>query len=152
VRAARTVVVLVGPIAVLLAVLQTDAVAANAGASVLSVTDCGSISVGPGSAGSGGKAAGALCLLRAYRSNCHPAVYSVSMFGIDTIARDSFRLVRMGGRCRIDVATSFRVVPQKPHPVASGQCSTLARRGTDVVAYGCVGKGLSASISLTGKR
>jgi hypothetical protein len=140
-----------GAIAIVLALVMADAFAMNADAAVLSVINCGSTTVGP-SAIAPGKTAGALCLLHAYRSNCRSAVYSLSTFGIDTIARDNFRLVRLRGICRINVTTSFRVVPQKPHAVASGQCSTLTQRGTEIVASDCVGKGLPASISLTGKR
>jgi hypothetical protein len=131
-----------------LAFVTADASAINT-ASRGSVIHCGSTTVGPTVIPSG-KAGGALCLLRAYRSNCQPAVYSLSMFGIDTITRDNFRVVKELGRCRINVATSFRVVPQKPRPGMSGQCSMLTKRGADIVASGCVGKGLPASISLTG--
>lgn len=94
---------------------------------------------------------GAVCLLHAYRQHCRAAVYELSVFGIDTIARDEFRLVSDGGNCRIRVATSFTVVPQKPRPQGSGECSSLSVRGSDVVAAGCVGSGLPRSFSLTGK-
>jgi hypothetical protein len=90
--------------------------------------------------------------LHAYQSNCRPAVYSISRFGVDTIARDTFRLVQAQGHCRINVTATFRVVPQDPHAVGSGQCSTLVRLGTDIVARRCTGKGLPASISLTGSQ
>jgi hypothetical protein len=130
------------------AAVQAHATRAHAAAPA--VTDCGSATVGPTAIG--GKSGGALCLWHAYRSNCQPAVYRLSRFGIDTIARDTFRLVRARGHCRIAVTASFSVVPQKPHPVGSGRCSALVRVGTDVVAKRCVGKGLPASISLDGAR
>jgi hypothetical protein len=127
------------------------ALAVTAGASTPSILNCGSLTEGPTALAprSGG---GAACLLHAYRQQCRPAVYKLSAFGIDTIARDDFRLVTSSGRCRVRVTTSFTVVPQKPHPQGSGECSTLATRGTDVVASGCVGTGLPSSFSLTGKR
>ncbi len=113
--------------------------------------DCGSLSTGPTTL-SPAKRAGAECLLRAYRLHCRPAVYELSSFGIDTIARDSFRLADgNNGRCSIKVATSFTVVPRKPRPEGSGECSKLDARGTDIVASGCVGTGLPTSFSLTGK-
>jgi hypothetical protein len=90
-------------------------------------------------------------LLNADRQHCRAAVYELSIFGIDTIARDEFRLVTDGGICRIKVATSFTVVPQKPRRGGSGECSSLSARGSDVVASACVGSGLPRSFSLTGK-
>jgi hypothetical protein len=93
-----------------------------------------------------------VCLLHAYQQHCRPAAYELSIFGIDTVARDDFHLVNQNGGCRVQVTTSFTVVPQKPRPQSHGQCSNLAKRGTDVIADGCTGTGLPRSISLTGKR
>jgi len=126
------------------------ALATNAGATK-TLLQCRSLTTGP-TALPGGGSAGALCLLHAYRQNCRPAVYELSMFGVDTIARDTFRVVSESGRCRVQVTTSFTVVPQKPRAQGSGRCSVLDARGTDVVAGGCVGVGLPRSISLTGRR
>jgi hypothetical protein len=112
---------------------------------------CESLTTGPTALPSGGSS-GALCLLHAYRQHCRPAVYELSTFGVDTIARDDFRLVLGGGRCRVQVVTTFRVVPQKARPQGSGHCSVLDLQGADVVARGCVGAGLPSSLSLTGKR
>ena len=150
VRVAGTVGLFFATTIAVLASVSADALATNTGVARLSVIQCGSTSVGPTAIPSG-KTDGALCLLRAYRSNCETAVYSFSTFGVDTIARDTFRVVKERGQCRVNVVTSFRVVPQKPRPGMSGQCSKLAKRGADVVASGCVGKGLPALISLTGK-
>jgi hypothetical protein len=137
-------------IAVMLAAGCAGSLAMGTGAAMSSVLDCGSLSAGT-TVLSPGKGGGAACLLRAYQQHCRPAVYELSMFGVDTIARENFRLVRERGGCRIKVATSFTVVPQKPRPGARGECSTLRARGTDVVAGGCVGSGLPRSFSLTGK-
>ena len=149
-RVAGAAALFVATTVAVLAFATADAPAVNLGAARLSVIQCGSITVGPTAIPSG-KTGGALCLLHAYRSHCEPALYGLSTFGVDTIARDIFRVVEVQGRCRINVVTSFRVVPQKPRPGVSGRCSMLAERGADVVATGCVGKGLPASISLTGK-
>ena len=138
------------PIATLLAV-AAGALAGSGGAATRSVLDCGSMAVGPTGLPAGRGISGAVCLLHAYRRHCRAAVYELSEFGIDTIARDEFRLVSVGGSCRIKVATSFTVVPQKPRSQRSGECSSLSVRGSDVVAGGCVGSGLPRSFSLTGK-
>jgi hypothetical protein len=137
------------PVAILL--VAAGALAVGTHAATPAVLDCGSLTVGPNVL-SPGKRAGAACLLHAYQQRCRPAVYVLSMFGVDTIARDTFRLVSVRGRCRVTVATSFTVVPQKPHRAGSGECSTLTARGTDVVAGRCVGAGLPGSFSLTGRR
>jgi hypothetical protein len=126
------------------------ALATGVGARTPSVLNCGSLSTGP-TAFSPGKTGGPECLLRAYAQHCRPAVYELSRFGIDTIARDNFRLVMDSGRCRIKVATSFTVVPQKPRPQGSGACSNLSARGKDIIASGCVGSDLQSFFSLTGK-
>jgi hypothetical protein len=78
-------------------------------------------------------------------------VYELSTFGVDTIGRDTFR-TQAGKGCTIAVATSFTVVPQRPHTTGSGTCSSLRTVGGDVVAAGCVGGGLPRSLSLTGRR
>jgi hypothetical protein len=76
----------------------------------------------------------------------------LSSFGVDTIGTDTFRTVRRAGSCQIRVTMSFHVVPQSPRQTGSGYCRTLRRQGTDVVAGGCSGIGLPASLSLTGRR
>jgi hypothetical protein len=125
--------------------------ATSAGATTPTLLRCGSLTTGPTALPSGGSR-GALCLLRAYRQHCRPAVYELATFGIDTIARDDFRVVGERGRCRVQVTTTFTVVPQKPRRQGSGLCSVLDLQGTDVVASGCLGAGLPESLSLTGKR
>ena len=63
---------------------------------------------------------------------------------------EHFRIVvHHNGRCELEVTSSFRVVPQPPHSTGRGFCLTLRRRGINVVANGCTGGGLPASISLT---
>ena len=79
-------------------------------------------------------------------------MYELSIFGVDTIARDEFRLVMLDGACRVKVTASFTVVPQRPRPQGSGECRWVAMRGSDVIAGGCTGSGLPSTISLTGKR
>jgi hypothetical protein len=112
-------------------------------------TACGSLSLGPGSVHhSTGQ--GARCMLLAYQSHCHPARYQVAVFGVDTVATRSFSVNARTGRCGIDVTTSFRVVPQPPRVTGLGRCRALRRTGSDVVAVGCRGGGLPATISLTG--
>jgi hypothetical protein len=131
----------------LLAVLAALALPATAGAAGRS---CGSLTVsgtGTVTAHAGG---GAACFLAAFR-NCTRASYELSRFGVDTIARTSFGIVKRDGRCQVTVATSLRVVPQKPRASGSGDCTGLSRRGTDVVATGCRGAGLTGTISLTGR-
>jgi hypothetical protein len=139
-------------VSITLVVVGTAAVVAlGAVAARPPVLDCGSISVGP-TALRPGTSSGAACLLRAYRQHCRPAVFELSIFGVDTIARDGFRLVMLDGACGVKVTTSFTVVPQKPRPQGSGECRTLAMRGSDVIAGGCTGSGLPSTISLTGRR
>ena len=121
------------------------------GADAAAVVNCGSLTVGP-TALPTGKTGGAVCLLHAYQQHCRPSVYELSRFGVDTIARDDFRVVSTNGRCRINVTNSFIVVPQKPHLVGSGGCSSLIAFGTDVIARGCIGSGLQSAYSLTGRR
>ena len=128
------------------------ALVGSGGAATPSALDCGSMSVGPTALPAGKRIGGATCLLRAYRQQCRAAVYELSIFGVDTIARDEFRLVSDGASCRIGVATSFTVVPQKPRPQGNGECSSLSVSGSNVVAGGCVGSGLPRTISLIGRR
>jgi hypothetical protein len=110
------------------------------------VENCGSLSVGPGG-DERGATAGAKCLLRAYQQHCRVAVYILSLFGVDTIASDRFRLVREAGRCLVDVTISFRVVPQ-PARAHNGVCHTLALKSTHVVAGRCTGTNIPSSLVL----
>ena len=120
-------------------------VAAGAGAS--RAQTCPPRSIGPGALLRGGTA-GATCLLHAYQHGCTSARYTLSSFGVDTIATLRFTLVRRGGKCAIAVTRSFRIVPQKPRVTAAGTCKTLRKTATDIVAAGCSG-GLSPTTSLT---
>jgi hypothetical protein len=108
---------------------------------------CGTLSIGPGSL-KRGSAAGPACLLQAYRS-CRPATFTLSSFGVDTIAKDVFRVVRTPGSCRVTVAGSLEVVPQQPH-LFHATCQRIQRVANDIVATGCTGK-LPATVSLTGR-
>ncbi len=140
----------VAPVAVvLLAALALAACGGTAAAGA--ATNCGSLSAGPGALTRGDRG-GPACLLRAYRNHCAAATYRLSTFGVDTIATDDFRLVSQAGGCRVDVAISFRVVPQPQRPPLHGVCTSLAARGNDVVASGCTGGNLPPAISLTGRR
>lgn len=131
----------------LVAAAAALAFAANAGASGTSA--CAPRSIGPGSLVRG-STAGAQCLLRAYRNGCASATYELSSFGVDTVATLRFQLVRRSGNCAIDVTRSFRVVPQKPRTTAAGRCTSLRRTAaSDIVAAGCRGKGIAATMSLT---
>ena len=118
--------------------------AATAGANTKA---CGSLSLGLGSLTRDSSQA-ASCLLRAFQF-CQPARYQLSTLGVDTIVVRNFNVVRRNGRCEVAVKSSFRVIPQPPHPTSRGYCRMLRRRGTDIVATGCTGGGLPASISLT---
>ena len=132
--------------------LATAAGQVALGAAATGVIDCGSLTVGPTALPTGKNGGGASCLLHAYQQRCRAAVYELSSFGVDTIARDDFRVVSTNGRCRVNVTSSFTVVPRKPHLVGSGGCSSLNAVGGDVIARGCVGGGLESSFSLTGRR
>jgi hypothetical protein len=132
-------------------VAAAAAPAVNAGAAAPAVLRCAPATVQAGRLSPAGRG-GASCLLRAYRQHCRPAVYVLSTFGVDTIARDTFRVVSIEGRCRVEVATRLTVVPQKPRPGGTGRCTSLAARGADIVATGCTGGGLQPSVSLTGLR
>jgi hypothetical protein len=132
-------------LALLAAALLAGVVVATAPAAT--PRNCGTYSVGPGSLRHG-NASGAGCLLRAYRT-CHAATFTLSSFGVDTIARDVFHVVRASVICRVDVTASLEVVPQSPHRF-SGTCRRVRRAAGDIVAGGCTG-GLPATISLTGR-
>jgi len=119
--------------------------AAGAGAS--RAQTCPPRSIGPGALLRGGTA-GATCLLHAYQHGCTSARYTLSSFGVDTVATLRFTLVRRNGKCAIAVTRSLRVVPQKPRVTAAGTCKTLRKTATDIVAAGCSG-GLSPTTSLT---
>jgi hypothetical protein len=82
---------------------------------------------------------------------CDAARYSLSSFGVDTIATTSFSIARRGTGCGISVARTFEVVPQRPRQSGGGTCAAIARRAGDIVATGCRGSGLADVISLTGK-
>jgi hypothetical protein len=129
--------------------IATAAVAAVTGSARATVTpSCGALSIGPGAVTHGSTRAAA-CLLHAFQQHCRPASYRLSTFGVDTIAVDDFRVAATAGRCRITVATSFRVVPNRVRPGAVGVCASLVSRGVDIVATGCKVDGLPAVISLT---
>jgi hypothetical protein len=130
--------------------LATAAIAAaaatQAGRATTSVLNCGSSSIGPGGT-EHGATTGSRCLLRAYVQHCQPAVYGLSLFGIDTIANDRFRLERLNGRCLVSVTISFRVVPQ-PARQHTGVCRTLTLTSRHVVAARCTGPSIPATIVL----
>lgn len=109
---------------------------------------CGVRHAGP-DVPAGATDAGALCLLRAFEGGCRSASYQLSLFGIDTIASDTFSLHSRAGRCSVGVVASFEVVPSHKR-VSSGLCTTLQRHAGDIVAAGCTGVGLPHQISLTG--
>jgi hypothetical protein len=113
------------------------------------LTSCGTSSIGPGAIVHPSRAGGARCFLAAYRDNCRPATFQLSMFGVDTVATRDFRVVRSAAGCRVSVTTSFRVVPQPAHVTGTGTCRRLRSIGTNVVADACTGRGVPARISLT---
>jgi hypothetical protein len=120
------------------------------GAHGATVKSCGSRTVagtGTVTASSGG---GPACLLAAYRA-CTPATYTLSLFGVDTIARTAFVVRKDGNGCTVAIGQSLTVVPQKPRPDGTGTCKAIASRSSDIVATGCRGTGLAATISLTGR-
>jgi hypothetical protein len=97
---------------------------------------------------------GASCLLAAFAA-CTPAVYELSSFGIDTIDRSRFTVTPSRAPshgCFVAVASSFQVVPQPARAAPAGRCTALARHGGEIVATGCRGGDLAATISLTGPR
>jgi hypothetical protein len=124
--------------------------AAHAGAA-RTTHSCGGLTVsaaGPVTTSNGG---GPACFLKAF-TTCTPASFELSRFGVDTVARTSFGILRNGKTCEVTVKLSFQVVPQKARASGGGTCGGLVRRGTDVVATGCHGTGLTRTISLTGRR
>ena len=88
--------------------------------------------------------------MSAFRS-CAPAVYQLSSFGVDTVGRSTFMVVRSAGRCGVTVATTFKVVPQPAKPPRVGRCAAIVRVGSDIAATGGGGAGLAATESLTGR-
>ena len=109
--------------------------------------NCGTLSIGPGSLHRGDSSSPS-CLLQAYR-HCRPATFTLSSFGVDTIAKDVFRVGRSGVICQVSVLTSFEVVPQHPH-LSHASCRRVQRLAGDIVATGCTGS-LPPTISLTGR-
>jgi hypothetical protein len=134
----------------LFASLAVAWVTATGGAGGEAVRSCGTLTVGPTAIKTGGTAAGPPCMLAAFE-RCDDARYSLSSFGVDTIATTSFSIARHGTGCVVSVARTFEVVPQRPRQSGGGTCATIARRGGDIVATGCRGSGLADAISLTGK-
>lgn len=132
----------------LVAVIAALAGVAAAGAAVPGPRACGSMSIGPGALKRGSTKA-AECLLRRYEQQCRPAVYELSMFGVDTVETERFQVGHVNGRCEIAVTRAFSVVPQKPRVTAHGHCRTLRQSAANVVAGGCSGSGLEATVSLT---
>ena len=126
-------------IAVVLAATTT------AGASP-TVRNCGTLTLGP-TARQHGSTSGSLCFFRAFTQRCTPATYSLMSFGVDTVAADTFALVRRGSQCRITVSISFRVVPERPQ-VHRGRCTLLRREHNDVIALGCFGPEIPKTINL----
>ena len=118
-----------------------------AGATAGKTLNCGVRSIGPGSLLRGGTS-GAACLLRAFQQSCKAADYRLSLFGVDTVNTEDFRVGLRGGRCGVDVTTSFRVVPQQPHVTSTRHCAIVRRSGGDIVAGRCNG-GPPATVSLT---
>jgi hypothetical protein len=136
----------IGVMCVLLAAcVVTAAGAAHPARVAATVKNCGTLSVGPGGT-EHGTTAGARCLLRAYQQQCQAAVYTLSSFGVDTVATQRFRVAHASGHCVVDVTVSFRVVPQPAHQ-QTGVCRTLALKATHVVAARCTGE-IPASIVL----
>ena len=125
-------------------------VTATGGAGAGVVRSCGTLTVGPTAIKTGGAGAGAPCMLAAFE-RCDAARYSLSSFGVDTIATTAFSIAKRGTGCSVSVARTFEVVPQRPRPSAGGTCAAIARRAGDIVATGCRGPGLAEAISLTGK-
>jgi hypothetical protein len=125
------------------AILAATAATASAGV----VHDCGSLSVGPGALRHG-PTNGAACFLAAY-PKCRPTSYTLSSFGVDTIATDLFRLEATSSSCQVQVTGTFRVVPQRPHTTLRTFCLRVSRTANDIVATGCTGA--VKTISLTGR-
>ncbi len=121
-----------------------------AGAAGATVRSCGALTVGPTAIKTGSSGAGPACMLAAF-GRCRAARYTLSSFGVDTIAATSFTIARHRGVCGVTVAVSFRVVPQQPRSTGRGTCQAIGKRAGDIVATGCRGSGLADVISLTGK-
>jgi hypothetical protein len=90
-------------------------------------------------------------MLAAFRT-CSPAVYRLSSFGVDTIGRSTYTIVKRSGGCNVTVAVTFQVVPQPAKAPLVGHCTRIVRSGSDIVASGCRGPNLAATESLTGRR
>jgi hypothetical protein len=136
---------------VLVACLAAAAVVA-AGACAVSVAarSCGSLTVGPTALRNSTSGRGASCMLSAFRT-CSPAVYELSSFGVDTIGRSTFTIVRRSSGCSVTVAVTFQVVPQPAKAPTLGRCKAIVLAGSDIVATGCHGSVLAATESLTGR-
>jgi hypothetical protein len=124
--------------------------AAGASASTVPSRSCGSLTVGPTALGKGPSSRGASCMLSAFRS-CAPAVYELSSFGVDTIGRSTFTIVKHAGGCTVTVSVTFQVVPQPAKPPTFGRCTAIVQAGSDILATGCHGAALAATESLTGR-
>jgi hypothetical protein len=111
---------------------------------------CGSLTVSGAGTVTERTGVGATCFLAAF-GTCTPASYELSRFGVDTIARTSFGILKTNGGCKVGVATTLTVVPQRPRASGQGTCSGLVRRGADIVATGCRGAGVNSLISLQGR-
>jgi hypothetical protein len=133
------------------AVAISVAVSASSAKATGSARSCGSRTVGPTVIVTATQRGGPPCLLAAFRT-CGPAVYELASFGVDTIARLTFTVTRSVSGCYLAVSGSFEVVPQKARPSGSGRCAAIVRRGSDIVATGCRGTGVTPVISLAGKR
>ncbi|MDE3026461.1 MAG: hypothetical protein KGI93_12920 [Acidobacteriota bacterium] len=107
---------------------------------------CRARSIGPGALGRGG-AAGAACMLAAYRRDCRAADYTLSSFGVDTVRTETFTMLRGANACTIRVTDSFRVVPRPPRVLRRLLCARLRTTSTGgVVADRCTP---AATVSLT---
>ena len=138
-------------LALIAALAGAVAAAGVSGTAYAAIRSCGSRTVGGTGVVTAAHGGGATCLLTAFAA-CTPASYELSSFGVDTIARSTFTVTKGTGGCYLAVGRSFEVVPQKSRPAGSGRCAAVARRASDIVATGCHGGGLTASVSLTGKR
>jgi hypothetical protein len=121
--------------------------AVAAGSAHAASKSCGTLSVRAGSVYQGATG-GPACMLAAFQA-CKAATFTLSDYGVDTIATDTFTVAKGSAGCRVGVVGTFRVVPQAPHTL-SASCRALKRAGSDVVATGCTGS-LGTPISLTGR-
>ncbi len=108
---------------------------------------CAPRSTGPGALVRG-STTGAECMLHAFQNGCAASTYTLSSFGVDTIATLEFTLARRNGACSISVTRTFHVVPQKPRVTGSGRCTAIRRGPAGIAATGCKGGGLSQTTSL----